>query len=155
MRQLTQREVQARQMVARFAPRAQQPRSHQRPEPRPVLQRLDRDPGIIDERGRKEGRQRPGVLDPASPLLEAVRFVPIQIVDEGERVLRASGRGAGEHAVLAFERGIDGGELGREGVIVKGALPCTLPGRILVERGLVIRNAARLPFPALAQGRET
>ena len=147
MRQLAQRPVQAGQVMAGFAARPQQPRNHQRPEPRPVLQRLDGDPGIIGERGREERRQRAGVLDHAKPLLKAGALVPVQIVDEGERVLRAGRHGAGERAAGALQHGIDGGELGREGVIVAGALPCLFLGR-LVESRRFQRPKRRLPSPS-------
>ena len=114
-------------MVARLAPRPQQPRNHQRPEPRPVLQRLDGDPSLIGERGREERRQRAGVLDHAKPVLKAGALVPVQIVDEGERVLRAGRHGAGERAAGALQHGIDGGELGRQGIVVAGASPAFSP----------------------------
>src|SRR5690349_14041535 len=70
-RHLAQGEIETGQMMARLAPRPQQPRNHQRPEPGPVLERLDGSPGIIGERGREERRQRTGALDHAAPLLKA------------------------------------------------------------------------------------
>ena len=141
-------------MISGFAPRPQQPRNHQRPEPRPVLQRLDGDPGIIGERGREERRQRAGVLGHAKPLLKAGALVPVQIVDERERVLRAGRHGAGERAAGALQHGIDGGELGREGVIVAGALPGLFLGRLVNHGDSSARSAASPLRPALAQGGE-
>ena len=98
MRQLAQRSIQAGQVVSGFAARPQQPRNHQRPKPGPVLQRLDGDPGIEGERRREEGRQRAGVLHHAFAKLEAGALIPIEVVNERERVLRARGCRAGEHA---------------------------------------------------------
>ena len=107
MGQLAQGQVHAGQVMTGFTAGSQQPRNHQRPKPRPVLQRLDGDPSITGERGREERRQRAGVLDHAKPLLKAGALVPVQIVDECERVLRARRHGAGEHAAGALQHGIE------------------------------------------------
>src|SRR3954471_763057 len=86
---LSQGEVKAGQVMAGFTPRTKQSRNRQRPEPGPVLERLDRSPGIEGERGREKGRQVTGALDHAPPLAEAGALVPLQLIDERERVLRA------------------------------------------------------------------
>ena len=119
-----------------------------------MLERLDGDPGIIGERGREERRQRAGVLGHAKPLLKAGALVPVEIGDECERVLRARRHGAGERAAGALQHGIDGGELGREGVIVAGALPCLFLGRLVNHGDSSARSAASPLRPALAQGGE-
>src|SRR3954453_21010070 len=83
MRQRTQRDVQAGQVMAGLAARPKQPRNHQGPKPGPVLQRLDRGPSVEGECGREEGRQRAGVLDHASPSVEAGGAAPTHARKKG------------------------------------------------------------------------
>src|SRR5688500_6495605 len=94
MRNQTQGHEEAGQMVARLALRLQQPRNDQGPEPGSVLERLDRTPGVIGERGRKEGWQVAGVVDDPPPLLEPGSFVSVEIINERKRVLRPRRGGA-------------------------------------------------------------
>ena len=62
-----------------------------------MLQRLDGLPGVKGERSREERGQVTSALDHPPPRVEAGALVPVQIVDERERVLRAGRDGAGEH----------------------------------------------------------
>src|SRR5215207_10147359 len=142
-------------MVARLALRSKQPRNDQGPKPRPVLERLDRTPGVEGERGRKEGWQEAGVVDDPAPFVEPGSFVPVQIVNERERVVRPRRGGARKDPVRAFEQGIDRGERGRESLVVETALPFPLVVGFVRRRRLTGQHPCIVPLlAASAQGRE-
>ena len=94
------------------------------------------------------------VVDDPPPLLEPVSFIPIEIVNERKRIVRPRRGGARKNPVRALQQSINGGELGREGLVVGGPFPSPLlfssvPTHGRAEHGI---SAVLLFLSALAQG---
>jgi len=98
-------------MPARLAAAAQQRGGEQPAEPRHVLQRRDRGPGLSGDRRRQRRRQTAASVDHGAPVVEAGVLVPVGIVDQ--RIpLRPGPARAGERPLRPGVRGIDRGDGG-------------------------------------------
>ena len=103
----------AGQMRAGLAALAQQRGGKEAPETRRPLQRLDRGPGVVRERGGEGGGEFARPIDDFAPWGVARVLIPIDVVDKGIALARGGARRrpiAGERAVDAQARGIDGGD---------------------------------------------
>jgi hypothetical protein len=96
----------------------------------------------------------PGVVDDPPPRVEAGALVPVQIVNERKRVVRPRRGGARKNPVRALQQRINGSELGRESLVVGGALPSPLLFSCVSTHGRAEHgiSAVLLFHSALAQG---
>ena len=107
----------AGQMRAGLAALAQQSGGKEAPETRRPLQRLDRAPGVVRERGGEGGGEFARPIDDFAPFGEARVLIPIEVIDKGIALARSGARRRPSPASVRstrMARGVDrGDELGQ------------------------------------------